>query len=184
MAWLVFLDESGFLMAPLVRRSWATAGQTTVLYQRGAHHRKVSDIAALCVSANRDELRFYFRLHARDISTVQVTAFLGALDHELHAPWQMLWDRMKAHRARRTRDFLLAYGVKPHASNCPGGTTKVVPFHKAAIVKPPSSMHGVVGRTEVVPLHKKGLQNAATPGSRLTFAARRYISKPVSSEIE
>jgi len=28
MAWLVFLDESGFLLAPLVRRSWAPAGQT------------------------------------------------------------------------------------------------------------------------------------------------------------
>ena len=110
---MVFLDESGFLMAPLVRRSWAPAGQTPVLYQRGAHHRKVSAIAALCVSPNRDELRFYFRLHAIDISTVQVTSFLGALDRELHAPWLMLWDRLNAHRARRTRDFLLAQGWPP-----------------------------------------------------------------------
>ena len=64
----MFLDESGVLMAPLVRRSWAPAGQTPVLYQRGAHHRKVSVIAALCVSPERDQLRFYFRLHAADIS--------------------------------------------------------------------------------------------------------------------
>jgi hypothetical protein len=47
-AWLVFLDESGMLMAPLVRRSWAPCGQPPVLDQRGAHHRKVSAAAVLC----------------------------------------------------------------------------------------------------------------------------------------
>ncbi len=109
-AWLVFLDESGFLMAPLVRRSWAPAGQTPVLYQRGAHHRKGSAIAALCVSPARDDVRFYFRLHASDIAAAQVMAFLSALDGELDAPWLMLWDRLNAHRARRTQDFLLARG--------------------------------------------------------------------------
>ena len=31
---LVFLDESGLLMAPLVRRTWAPVGNTTILYQR------------------------------------------------------------------------------------------------------------------------------------------------------
>jgi len=95
-------------MAPLVRRSWAPAGQTPVLYQRGAHHRKVSAIAALCVSPARDAVRFYFRLHATDITAAQVVAFLGALDRELGAPWLLLWDRLNAHRAGRTRDFLLA----------------------------------------------------------------------------
>lgn len=97
-------------MAPLVRRSWAPAGQTPVLSQQGAHHRKVSAIAALCVSPSRDELRFYFRLHATDIAAVQVMAFLRALQRELDAPWLLLWDRLNAHRARRTRDFILARG--------------------------------------------------------------------------
>lgn len=100
-------------MAPLVRRSWAPAGQTPVLYQRGAHHRKVSVIAALCVSPRRDALRFYFRLHPTDIAATHVIAFLGALDRELDAPWLMLWDRLNAHRACRTRDFLLAHRWPP-----------------------------------------------------------------------
>ena len=106
----MFLDESGFLMAPLVRRSWAPAGQTPVLIQQGAHHRKVSAIAALCVSPQRDVVRFYFRLHPTDIAAAQVIAFLSALDRELAAPWLMLWDRLNAHRARRTQDFLAARG--------------------------------------------------------------------------
>ncbi len=95
-------------MAPLVRRSWAPAGQTPVLYQRGAHHRKVSAIAALCVSPGRDQVRFYFRLHLTDIAATQVMAFLASVDRELDAPWLLLWDRLNAHRARRTHAFLLA----------------------------------------------------------------------------
>jgi len=97
-------------MAPLVRRSWAPAGQTPILCQRGAHHRKVSAIAALCIAPQRDAVRFYFRLHAVDISAAQVMPFLAALDRELAAPWLLLWDRLNAHRARRTQDFLLLRG--------------------------------------------------------------------------
>lgn len=105
----MFLDESGILMAPLVRRSWAPCGQSPVLRQRGAHHRKVSVIAALCVSPSRDQLRFYFRLHPdTDIAAPQVMAFLRHLDRELAYPWLLLWDRLNAHRARRTCDFLAA----------------------------------------------------------------------------
>ena len=63
MAWLVFLDESGFLLAPLVRRTWAPSGRTPAHYQRGRNHKKVSAVAALCVSPERDQVRSYFGLY-------------------------------------------------------------------------------------------------------------------------
>jgi transposase len=47
---LVFIDESGLLLAPVVRRSWAPCGQTPILYQRGRAREKVSIIAALTLS--------------------------------------------------------------------------------------------------------------------------------------
>ena len=101
----MFLDESGFLMAPLVRRSWAPRGQTPLLLQRGVHHQKVSVIAVLCLRGQ--ERRFYFRLHPNaDIHTQQVISFLRQLDRELNGPWLLLWDRLNAHRARRTSQFL------------------------------------------------------------------------------
>jgi hypothetical protein len=53
-AWIAFLDETGLLMAPLVRRSWSPQGETPVLHQRGRCHKKVSVVAALCVSPSRD----------------------------------------------------------------------------------------------------------------------------------
>lgn len=55
-AWLVFIDESAFLTAPLVRRGWAPCGQTPVIRQRTRSHRKVSGVGALCVAPERDRL--------------------------------------------------------------------------------------------------------------------------------
>ena len=38
----MLIDESGLLMAPLLRRTWALRGQRPVLQQAGAHRQKVS----------------------------------------------------------------------------------------------------------------------------------------------
>jgi transposase len=94
-------------MAPLVRRTWAPCGQTPVLYQRGRHHKKVSAMAVLCVSPQRDEVRHYFRQYAdRNINHQLVIEFLRAVDKELGASWCLLWDRLNAHRAKKTRKYL------------------------------------------------------------------------------
>lgn len=106
-AWLIFLDESGFLLAPLVRRSWAPCGRTPVLYQRGRHHKKVSAVAALCVSPERNQVKLYFRLYAgRNIDTRLAIRFLQDLNQELQTPCCLLWDRLNAHRAKKTTAYL------------------------------------------------------------------------------
>jgi transposase len=102
-AWLVFLNESGFLMAPLVCRGWSLRGQAPLLLQRGEHQQKVSVIAVLCLRGRG----VYFRLHPNaDIHTQQVISFLRHMDRELNGPWLLLWDRLNAHRARQTMQFL------------------------------------------------------------------------------
>jgi len=94
-------------MAPLVRRSWQPRGRTPVLVQRGRHLQKVSAIAALAVSPRRDRVRLYFRLHPQaDISSDQVIAFLRYLHQELRQPCLLVWDRLNAHRAKRTTQFV------------------------------------------------------------------------------
>jgi transposase len=103
----VFLDESGMLMAPLVRRSWSLRGQPPVLVQRGAHHRKVSAVAVLCVPPTRDRVRLYFRVYVEtNIRASQTIVFLRQLARELTGSCLLLWDRLNAHRAHRTREFL------------------------------------------------------------------------------
>lgn len=94
----------------MVRRSGAPCGQTPILLQRGAPHQKVSVIAALCVAPGRDRRRFYFRLYPDpDLQAPHVIAFLTRLQRELRGPGLMLWDRLNAHRARLTPQFLAAH---------------------------------------------------------------------------
>ncbi|MGH7386961.1 MAG: transposase [Candidatus Methylomirabilales bacterium] len=104
---MAFLDESGVLMAPLVRRTWSPQGHTPILLHRTRAHQKVSVIAALCVPPSRDRVQLYFRLHPnRNITAVEVVAFLRQLRHQLGGPIVLLWDRLRAHRAVKVQTFL------------------------------------------------------------------------------
>jgi transposase len=104
---LVFLDESGLLMAPLVRRTWAPCGQTPLLWQRTNSYRKVSAIATLVVSPQRDRLRLLFRLHPNaNINAPAVLSFLQSLSYHLRTPVILLWDRFLAQRARIVQTWI------------------------------------------------------------------------------
>jgi len=97
----VFIDESGLLMAPLVRRTWAPRGKTPILYQCTRNYKKVSAIAALCRTLNQKKTHLYFRLHVdASIRAPEVKAFLKLLFRQIpHHPLIIIWDRLKAHRA-------------------------------------------------------------------------------------
>lgn len=106
-AWLVFLDESGFLMAPVVRRGWRPRKSPSVLLQRTRSHKKVSAIAALCVPPTRDGVHLTFRLHPdRNVDSLRITAFLQHLERHLSGPIVLLWDGLKAHRSLLTKAFV------------------------------------------------------------------------------
>ena len=106
-AWLVFLDESGFLMAPVVRRGWRPKNSPSVLLQRTRSHKKVSAIAALCLPPTRDGVHLTFRLHPdRNVDSSRVIAFLQHLDRHLPGPIVLVWDGLNAHRSLLTRAFL------------------------------------------------------------------------------
>lgn len=109
-AWLVFIDESALLMAPLVRRSWAPRGDTPIIRQRTRAHRKVSVVGALCVAPERDRVRLYFRLHPNaNVNAQRTVAFLARLERQLGAPFVVVWDRLQAHRAIIVREYLAAH---------------------------------------------------------------------------
>src|SRR5437588_626476 len=58
---LAFIDESGLLMGPLVRRSWAPRGDPPTLLQKGRHREKVSVAAALWLPPARDRVGLFTR---------------------------------------------------------------------------------------------------------------------------
>jgi len=98
-AHLALIDESGLLMAPLVRRTWALRGRTPSLGQRGAHRKKVSVAAALWLSPRRDHLGLYFHTLADGyFDNWYVTAFLEAMLHDLPGRFVVVWDGGTMHK--------------------------------------------------------------------------------------
>jgi transposase len=105
--WLVFLDESGLLLLPVVRRTWSRCGQTPVLRHVGRNLKKVSAIAALCISPDRREVRLYFQLLVnQNFNSAAVLGFLRQLARHFHAPLFLLWDRARIHRGLNTELFI------------------------------------------------------------------------------
>lgn len=106
-AHIVFIDETGFLFAPLVRRTWALRGHTPVLHQRMRHHRKLSAIGGISISARRRRLGRYLHLHP-DCSIDQdgVIAFLRDLLRHLRGHVIVIWDRLRTHRSAAVRQFV------------------------------------------------------------------------------
>ena len=104
---LVFIDESGLLLAPIVRRSGAPCGQTPILYQRGRARDKVSIIAALTLSPRRQRPGLYFSLRANEnVTTAWLVPFLRALRRHLRGAFILVWDRLPGHRAHVVTAYL------------------------------------------------------------------------------
>src|SRR5690606_22655986 len=97
---IAFLNESGFMLQPLVRRSWAPRGQTPVI--RGWDRRdRLRVIGAITVPPGRarHRLRAVFRIHARNVKTPEATEFLRVLDRHVRGPLIVVLDRLNVHQA-------------------------------------------------------------------------------------
>jgi transposase len=107
-AHLVFLDESGFVLTPSVRRTWAPRGQTPILDAWDRRDR-ISAISSISVSPQRRRLNLHFQLlpdntnvHADDI-----VAYLRHLKAQVQGPLTVLWDGSRIHdRSLLVRAFL------------------------------------------------------------------------------
>ncbi|HMB05445.1 MAG TPA: transposase [Isosphaeraceae bacterium] len=98
-AHLAVIDESGLLMAPLVRRTWASRGRTPELVQRCGKREKVSVAAALWLSPLRDRLGLFARtLVNGDFDNWYSAAFLEALLKELPGRVVVVWDGGSMHK--------------------------------------------------------------------------------------
>lgn len=109
-AHLVLIDESGLLLAPLVRRTLAPAGQTPVLEQKASHRDKVSLTAALCISPRKGRLSLQFRTYLKAYVNNERTAeFLRGLLRQLRGRVIVVWDRGNMHKGPPIRKLLEDY---------------------------------------------------------------------------
>jgi tRNA U34 5-methylaminomethyl-2-thiouridine-forming methyltransferase MnmC len=91
------IDESGFMLQPVVRRTWAPKGQTPIQYSWDRHDR-LSVITAITVSPVRQQFGLYFRIHRHNIAFAEVMTFLTLLHRCLRRKFIVVLDRLSAHR--------------------------------------------------------------------------------------
>ncbi len=106
-AHLVFIDESGFMFAPVIRRSYAPRGHPPVLKVSNPHG-KISVIGAMNISPQRRHFGFCFDLLANNVNFCGTTVvpFLERIHRALRGPVTLLWDAIPIHRADPVQQYL------------------------------------------------------------------------------
>ena len=98
------MDETGHSFRQRPGTTWAPRGATPVL-RRVSKRREVSSIVAVTPDG-----RLYARHFRGSISSETVIVALRHFRRKVGAPLLVVWDRLNAHRARRTAAFLAAHG--------------------------------------------------------------------------
>ena len=103
-AHIVFADESGFLLIPTVRKTWAPRGHTPVVRHRYRHDR-ISVISGVSVAPRRRRVGLYFQAHENNIRHDEVCAFLRYLLRHLRGHVILIWDNASIHKGDRIREI-------------------------------------------------------------------------------
>jgi transposase len=96
-AHVAFLDESGFLLTPLLRRTLAPRGRRVFMHAWERHDR-ISAISCITLSPQALRVGLYFRLlinqnaHGEDVRD-----FLEYLTRRVPGAWTVVWDRHRIH---------------------------------------------------------------------------------------
>ncbi len=97
-----FPDESGFMLQPVVRRTWAPKGGTPIQY-RWDRHDRLSVLSAVTVSPQRRRLGLYFVLYGHNIGGPELERFIAELLEHLPHGLILVWDRSPVPRSATGR---------------------------------------------------------------------------------
>src|SRR5437879_4620370 len=97
-AHLVFADASGFLLAPLVVKTWAPRGCTPLHRHRQGRRDKISVLSGISLSPKRHHLGLYYLLFYDNIAQEEVCVFLRELLRQLRGPVIVLLDNSSTYQ--------------------------------------------------------------------------------------
>lgn len=89
-------------------RTWGPKGNTPVVRYVYKQDR-LSAISALAVSPHRRRVALYLRLRTRNLTGLDVRAFLHHLLRHLRGPVVLLWDRGPIHRRKEVKQWITAH---------------------------------------------------------------------------
>jgi transposase len=126
-AHIVFLDESGFMLTPTVRRTWAPQGETPLLSSWDRRDR-ISAISCITVSPERARLNFYFDLlpDNTNVTAEHIVNFLRQLKEQV-GPFTVIWDGANIHSRASLVKAYLAEHPEIVAETLPGYAPELNP---------------------------------------------------------
>ena len=128
---MIWLDESGLLMAPLVRRSWAPKGQAPTLLQKAGHREKVSVAGAVWLAPSWDRLGLAYQTLVNGYYNNEAVAeFLAAAVQGLRGPIIVIWDGGSMHKGEPIRAVVAGSGKRLSLEPLPPHTPELMPMEQ------------------------------------------------------
>ncbi|GMU20639.1 MAG: hypothetical protein AMXMBFR13_07360 [Phycisphaerae bacterium] len=94
---MLFIDETGMMLQPAVRRTWAPKGETPVMYCWDRLDR-LSVLGGLILAPRATRLGLYLGVHGRNITAPALETFLRDVRRQLRRPLTIVLDRWSVHR--------------------------------------------------------------------------------------
>jgi transposase len=106
-AYLAFVDETGFMLAPHVRRTYAPRGKTPV-HRVADPHARISVIGAITVDPRRRRVGLVYNMLGDNANFrgPGVAYFVRTLLAEIGGPATILWDRITIHSCEQVEQCL------------------------------------------------------------------------------
>jgi transposase len=132
-AWIVFEDESGAMLAPPVRGTWARRGRRVWLHCSYAPHRRVSMAAFACYRAGRLPKLFYALIPDASFTENEFGPLITALCEALGGGRVILvWDRLPGHYTScKTKQFIAENTTWLSVEPLPGYAPELNPVEQA-----------------------------------------------------
>jgi len=112
---IIFIDESGFYLLPMVVRTYAPCGCTPII------HEFLSYEHLAVIGAITPEGRLFLKTYAHSITSREVVAFLAQLLRLIPGLLLVIWDGNPTHRAKVIKQELAAGAAKRiHLEQLPG----------------------------------------------------------------
>jgi transposase len=97
---IVFCDQSGFYLLPMVVRTYAPVGETPILHENFTRDH-LSAMSGITL-----EGKLYMLEQDRAFKGEDVVRFLKHLMHQIPGKLLVIWDGSPIHRSRAVKDFL------------------------------------------------------------------------------
>jgi transposase len=98
---IVFCDQSGFYLLPMVVRTYAPVGETPILHENFFTRHHLSAMSGITL-----EGKLYMLEQDRAFNGEDVVRFLKHLMDQIPGKLLVIWDGSPIHRSRAVKDFL------------------------------------------------------------------------------